>query len=333
MPGLTWLSMTIILLGMACSQENQGQSPGIVQQEVQSIISAAENGQYGNIHSLLVYHQGELVAEQYFGGYDADSLHYQYSVTKSIASLLIGIALDQGLIHSVDQKLYDFFPEYRGDIAHWTNAKEEITLKHVLTMSAGFRWDEWTYIYTDERNDANKLIRSNDLVKYMLDLPLISEPGSRWTYNSGCSMLLSAIIQRVSGMSTEAFAKVHLFDKLGIDKWHWEQGRDGIFNTGWGLHLLPADMLKIGRLVLDSGTWEGRQIVSSQWLGESSTNHLNSYGYQWWLSGSYFSARGWGGQVIGIVPEKELVVVTTAGDFNGGGGPSGISIINRLIRD
>jgi len=324
--------MTMVILGVACSQENRGQDLNGLQDEIASIVSDAEAGRMGNLHSLLVYHEGELLTEQYFQGYDQDSIHYQYSVTKSVASLLIGIAIDQGLIGSVDDKVYDFFPEYQGDIANWSEAKSQMTLKDVLTMSAGFSWDEWSYIYTDQRNDANKLIRSEDLMKYMLDLPLSSEPGSRWTYNSGCSMLLSGIIQNVSGMSTEAFAKTYLFDKLAIADWHWEQGKDGIYNTGWGLHLLPADMLKIGRMVLDTGQWQGEQIVSAAWLDQASTDHINSYGYQWWLSGTYFSARGWGGQVIGIVPEKKLVVVTTAGDFNGGGGPTGINIINRLIK-
>ena len=331
-PLLTGLVITLMLSGVACSQENQGQDfPGL-QLELQTIIDEAEAGQMGNLHSLLVYGQGELLAEQYFQGYDQDSLHYQYSVTKSVASILIGIAIDQGFINSVEDKVYDYFPEYGGNFANWTDAKAKMTLQDVLTMSAGFSWDEWTYIYTDERNDANKLIRSNDLIKYMLDLPLSSEPGSRWTYNSGCSILLSGIIQNASGMSTEEFAKAYLFDKLSITDWHWEQGKDGVYNTGWGLHLLPADMLKIGRMVLDSGQWEGEQVVSATWLQESSTNHINSYGYQWWLSDGFFSARGWGGPVIGVIPEKELVVVTTAGDFSNGVGPTDIRIINRLAR-
>lgn len=325
----TWCFIILIFLGLSCSQENQGQEVSPLQAKVRSIVAQAENGVYGDFHSLLVLKGDELIAEEYFGGYDADSIHFQYSVTKSISSLLVGIAMDQGYLSSVDQKLYQLFPEYEGDIANWSDQKADMSLENVLTMSAGYQWDEWTYTYTDTRNDANKLIRSDDLMKFVLDLPVAHEPGSRFTYNSGCSMLLSGVIQNSTGMSLEAFARQNLFDKLGIEEWHWEQGNDGKFNSGWGLHLKPADMLKIGKMVRDRGLWQGERIVSEAWLTASQTNHISSYGYQWWLSTDFFSARGWGGQVIAIVSSDDLVVVTTAGNFSGGN-PGGISIVNQL---
>lgn len=325
-----WQLIILVFLGVSCSQENQGQEISALKAEVNSIVAEAVNGTYGEIHSLLVFKNNELIAEEYFGGYNADSIHFQYSVTKSISSLLIGIAMDQGLLGTVDQKLYELFPEYSDDIAHWSDQKADMTLKNVLTMSAGYQWDEWTYIYTDTRNDANKMIRSDDLMKFVLDLPMAYEPGSRFTYNSGCSMLLSGIIENSTGMSLEAFAKANLFDKLGITDWHWEQGKDAKFNSGWGLHLKPLDMLKIGRMILNGGLWEGQRIVSEDWLGASQTNHISNYGYQWWLSTDFFSARGWGGQVIAIVPSEDLVIVTTAGNF-AGGNPAGIRIVNQLI--
>lgn len=325
----TWYFILLIFLGLSCSQENQGQEASPIQAKVNAIIAQAQNGVYGNIHSLLVLKGDELIAEEYFGGYTADSIHFQYSVTKSISSLLMGIAMDQGHLNSVDQKLYELFPEYAGDIAHWNDEKADISLENVLTMSAGFQWDEWTYTYTDTRNDANKLIRSDDLMKFVLDLPMAYKPGSRFTYNSGCSMLLSGIIENSTGMSPEAFARQNLFDKLGITEWRWEQGKDSKFNSGWGLHLKPADMLKIGKMVRDGGLWEGEGVVSKEWLEASQTNHISSYGYQWWLSQGFFSARGWGGQIIAIVPSDSLVVVTTAANFSGGT-PGGISIVDQL---
>lgn len=325
-----WELIILVFLGVSCSQENQGQEISALKAEVNSIVAEANTGTYGEIHSLLVFKNNELIAEEYFGGYDADSIHFQYSVTKSISSLLVGIATDQGLLGTVDQKLYELFPEYSNDIANWNDQKAEMTLKDVLTMSAGYQWDEWTYAYTDTRNDANKMIRSDDLMKFVLDLPMAYEPGSRFTYNSGCSMLLSGIVENSTGISLEAFAKVNLFDKLGIRDWYWEQGKDGKFNSGWGLHLKPLDMLKIGRMVLNGGQWEGQRIVSEDWLEASQTNHISNYGYQWWLSTDFFSARGWGGQVIAIVPSEDLVIITTAGNFTGGN-PAGIRIVNRLI--
>lgn len=328
---LSLMGILVLTLGISCAQDDGNPTEiNVDQSEVEKIIADARNGLYGNIHSLLIYQNDQLLAEEYFGGYDADSIHFQYSVTKSVASLLVGIAIDKGLLSSTSEKLYQLFPEYEGQIANWSSLKGDMTVKDVLTMSAGFQWDEWTYTYTDTRNDANKLIRSNDLMKYVLDLPMAFTPGTRFTYNSGCSMLLSGIVENTTGMTTEAFARENLFYKLGIEEWDWEQGNDQKFNTGWGLHLRPKDMLKIGRLVLDNGKWNGEQIVSAEWLKASSTNHIANYGFQWWLSGNFFSARGWGGQVIGIVPEQNLVVVTTAGDF-GGGLPAGIRILNKLV--
>ena len=298
---------------------------------IAQILGDAKNGVYGDVHSLIVFQNDEILLEEYFGGYDEDSIHYQYSVTKSVASMLIGIALDKGLISSVDDRLLSFFPEYESRLANMSADKEGLTLKHVLTMSTGFKWDEWTYSYTDSRNDANKMIRSNDMMKFVLDLPMVRAPGSRFTYNSGCSMLLSGIIESSTGLTAQQFAKEHLFDKLGIGEWRWEQGNDQKFNTGWGLHLRPKDMLKIGQLVLNNGIWNGEQIVSQAWLNESKQNHISNYGYQWWLSGDSFSARGWGGQTIAIAPEDDLVVISTAGNF-GGGSPPGLQVMNRLRR-
>lgn len=320
----------VVTFGLSCAQEGQPPGSDIPQSQIDQIIRDAERGSYGEIHSLIIYQKGELITEKYFSGFPQDSVHYQYSVSKSIASLLVGIAIDLGHIQSVDQSIFDFFPQYEGQIENWDTRKSAITLKDVLTMSAGFQWDEWTYIYTDTRNDANRMIRSSEVMKFVLDLPMAISPGRRFTYNSGCSMLLSGVIEQATGMTTEEFAQEYLFSKLGISEWYWEQSQDQKYNTGWGLHLMPMDMLKIGRLVLNNGLYEGEQIVSPEWLESSSTNHINNYGYQWWLSSDYFSARGWGGQVIAIAPERELLVVTTAGNFSGGGSP-GLRIMNQLL--
>lgn len=323
----------LVLMAWSCKDSIQGDVPGQVQQiQIDEIVSDIEDGVYGETHSLLVYHDGEILTENYFEPFDATQVHYQYSVTKSITSALIGIAIDQGLIQSVDQKLLDFFPEY-DDIKHLDERKKAITLKDVLTMRTGLVWDEWTHPYGDERNDTYDLIASSDMVKHMLDLPMNAAPGTRFTYNSGATMLLSGIIENVSGRSTESFAEEFLFTPLGIRDWKWEQGfNDNLTNTGWGLHLLPQDMLRIGRLFLDNGRWKERQVVSKEWIEESTQNYGNRYGYQWWHYGpdSTYSARGWGGQFIFVNTERNLVLVTTAGNFQDSNG-AGQRLAERIM--
>ncbi len=283
--------------------------------KINKIISDIHSGSYGETHSLLIVKNGEVLAEEYFKPFDSDSIHYLYSVTKSITSLLVGIAIDKGFIQSVDQKLLDFFPQYT-DIQNLDERKRAITVRDVLMMRTGMVWDEWSYPYGDPRNDTYHLFGSSDMIKHMLDLPMNASPGTRFTYNSGATMLLSGILESTTGRSTEDFAKDVLFNPLGIEDWQWDTGLyDDLTNTGWGLHLLPKDLVKIGSLFLEDG--QSQNIVSESWLNESTQNYGNRYGYQWWHygPGSTISARGWGGQFIFINEERNVVIVTTGGNF------------------
>ena len=142
-------------------------------------------------------------------------------------------------------------------------------------------------------------------------------------------MLLSAIIERTTGQTVHDFAAQYLFGPLGITSWEWEQGNDNLYNTGWGLHLRPVDMLKIGQLFLANGSWNDQEIISSSWVSLATTDQGNNYGFQWWLTDqdTNYSARGWGGQFIFMVPQKKMVVVTTAGNFNGG---NGFQLLERI---
>lgn len=292
------------------------------------IISDIERGVYGETHSLLVWQDNTLHMESYFQPFDSDSLHYQYSVTKSITSVLVGIAIDQGFIESTDQKLLHFFPEYE-NIQNLDERKQAITLHDVLAMRTGLVWDEWTFPYGDPRNDTYDLFGSSDMIKHILDLPMSSDPGVAFTYNSGVTMLLSGIIENTTGRSTEQFAEEFLFNPLNIEKWQWDRGlNDDLTNTGWGLHLLPRDMLKVGTLFINND----ERIVSNEWLDTSTKNYGNNYGYQWTHFGpeNSISARGWGGQFIFIVRDKKLVIVTTAGNFTNNFG-AGHNIAERIV--
>ncbi len=323
---------TLFFLIIGCSDDSVIESPQpIPSEEFSPIISDIESGVYGDTHSLIVCSQGERLVENYFEGFNSDSLHYMYSVTKSVASMAVGIALDEGLIESLDTRLLDLFPEYEGSIDALDNRKNEITIEDVLTMSAGFQWDEWTYSYLDSRNDANQLIQDGDMIKAVLDLPMAHEPGSVYRYNSGLSIMLGGIIKQVSGQNIEEYLTEKLFRPLGISRWRWERGFSDLdnINSGWGLHLLPRDMEKLGRLFLNEGEWQGEMLIDADWVKASTANQISNYGYQWWISNDFYSARGWGGQMIIVYPSRDLVIVTTAGNFNGN--PAGLRIADEVI--
>ena len=292
------------------------------------LVNRIEDGAYGNIHSLIIIHNDSLALEEYFMDWSRDMLHHCNSVTKSVTSALVGIAIEQDKIDGVDGKLLDFFPEYT-DIANLDDRKESITLEHVLTMTAGFTWDETApYLNPDGspnmENDAMKLSASDDWIKYMLNLSMSDAPGTTWNYNSGCTVLLSGIIANKTGQSAEEFAKKNLFSKIGITNWDWETGPNGITNTGWGLSLHPVDMAMFGYLFLKKGQLNGKQIVPEDWVSESTREHITIiYGYQWWplldfriighpeAKGAFY-AIGYGGQQIMIIPNINMVIVTTA---------------------
>jgi CubicO group peptidase (beta-lactamase class C family) len=264
-----------------------------------------------DLHSLLVIRQGAIVSETYFKNYHADTPHVQYSVTKSFTGTLVGIAIDQGSIDSVDHLVLDYFPDI--DLAYPDPLLETMELEHLLTMTAGFDWQD------DENPLIREMYRSQDWVAYVLNIPVMEQPGSRFKYCSGCSHILSAIVQQATHKNTLDFAEKYLFKPLGIKNYEWEVDSKGIPIGGWGLSLTPRDMAKLGYLYLHKGEWDGRQIVSSQWVEKATQKHVDTdgerdYGYQWWVNprlGAYM-ALGLFGQTVFVMPHEDLIVVTTA---------------------
>lgn len=291
-------------------------------------------GTYGDVHSLLVWQGGEMVWESYYDTrFDAQRLHYLYSVTKSVTSAAIGIALEEGYIDSLDTRLLSFFPNLEDSLENDSPKKRAVTLFHVLTMTTGFAWDEVSTAYDSRDNDATKLSNSLDWPAYVINRPMAYEPGEHFNYSSGNSMLLSGILMKGTELTAEAFAAEHLFEPLNITEWRWESGPNNITNTGWGLYLTPADMVKFGRLYLQEGVWEGIQVVPSDWVEASTKAQVVGdegfeYGFQWWRfedgnpmieslrRNDVFFAWGYGGQFIFVAPHQELVVVTTAANFD-----------------
>jgi CubicO group peptidase (beta-lactamase class C family) len=262
--------------------------------------------------------------------YDADTRHNLASVTKSFTSALVGIAVDRGLIDGVDAKLFDFFPEH-ADLSDKTKA--EITLWHLLTMTSGLEWNEGEYGYEDRRNDLIQLFYVSDPVAYILAKPALAAPGKKWYYSGGNTNLLGEIIKKATGQRMDAFAEEHLFAPLGITSFQWDHLNSQVIHASGNLQLRPRDLAKFGQLYLDDGLWQGKQIVSSEWVQQSTRaqtalpgrSSSEGYGYQWWIKtyrlGSApvtcFYAAGWGGQRIAVLPELDMVVVLTGGNYVG----------------
>ncbi|MBP1047612.1 serine hydrolase [Enterococcus sp. BWM-S5] len=296
------------------------------QTELEQVIKS----EYGNTAGLVIMKDGETLYESYFNDCSAESRIHIFSVTKSILSLLIGIAIDRGAIQSVDQKVLDFFPEY--EIEEGEKSIQKITIRHLLTMTAPFKFEEEPYVEYFTSEDwaafALKLLGGKGAVGEFRYRPIVGPD------------ILSSILERAAGVSVLAFAKKHLFLPLGITVDRnitfksqeeqfafyeattingWVADQMGTNAAGWGLTLSPMDMAKIGQLYLTKGVWKEKQIISPQWLIDSITEHSRwqemnlAYGYLWWLvDEDCHAAMGDGGNVIYINTKKNLVVASTA---------------------
>ena len=295
---------------------------------IENFIEKARNRDFDWMHSVHIVRNGKLVLEAFIYKSFINQLHDIQSCTKSFTSTLVDIAIDKGMIPSVDVPLFDFFPDY----LHLCNAgKEKITLSHTLTMSMGLDWNEWEVSYLDPRNDEYITRYCGDFLNHLLGKPLLHDPGTFWYYNSGCSMALGAVIYRVSGLQADQFADKYLFKPLGIVDYEWRYIDEGYPLTGGGLEMHQRDMAKLGQLYLDKGVWQGKRILSQHWVEQAAQNRIDShhsgwqtgYGYQWWtytfsVQGSpvdTFFASGAGGQFIFVMPSLNLVVVLTQGQY------------------
>ena len=270
-----------------------------------------------NIHSLQIIRNGYLVLNAYFYPFPKSSVHDLASVTKSITSILIGIAIDKGFISSVDIPVIELFPDYK--ISNIDTNIRKLTIKSLLTMTSGYNCS-----YEDGEKQLFDMRKSSDWVQYMLDMPIINEPGTHFSYCSGNFHLLAGIILKTTGLSPKEFAQKYLFTPLGINQVIWPSDPNGI-NFGWGdLHLYPIDMAKIGYLFLNNGKWEDKQIVSPLWINQSTQKSVrlsdsDYYGYGWWIRTSpepgIYEALGRDGQRIVVWPDNNIVVVFSGGGF------------------
>jgi CubicO group peptidase (beta-lactamase class C family) len=319
-----------------------------------------------NPHGAIVVRNGVLVYEQYFAGddmrgstwlgivpHDANTLHNMESITKGVVALLVGIAFDRGWLKSLDAPVFSFVPEY-ADLR--SPDKDKITVRHLLSMTSGLDWPERAISVNNPENIVRRGYNASDPYRFVLERSVEASPGTVWNYNGSGVWLLGLILRKVSGQPLDGFAKDALFEPLGIEEWEWGRFPNRDPSTSGGLHLRPRDLAKLGQLVLDNGVWQGRQIVSADWINQMTARQsppgfsfgsLRSYGYLWWQGRSsidnhdidWIGALGRGGQRLYVVPTLRLVVAVTAGLYgeSNGGAPSpkenlaGDTVLNSFV--
>lgn len=311
--------------------------------------------QYLALHSILISKGNAKPYQRYFNSYGKDSLHDSRSSFKSVASLLIGVAIDKGWIKSVDQPIQHFFPNHPA--FKKDPRKKKIRIKDLLEMRSGLDCDEWS----DNGKDCeSEMEKSNNWVDYSLSLPMKTDPGKQWAYTSCNTMLLSGIISKATGKSIMKFAEESLFKPLQMSNYRWTLDPSGQGMTAGSFYIKPSDMLKFGQLILNNGKWKGKQLISKSWISESTSAKIpipeqasfvktsrskaavpqqTYYGYSWYNekiqigADSYDTiiASGNGGQYVFTIPSLDLVVVFTQGNYGSWKAKQAFDILAKYI--
>lgn len=336
------LSVPIFLIGIAACGQTDPVSVSSDQEEPVAVLDTlqgldlaalkdlslriAANDEYRDMHSLLVMRNGELVFERYYGTSGLADVHTMQSVSKSFTSALIGIALGEGAISSVDEPVLDFFPQWKADYER-DPRKMAMTLEDVLTMRTGTDYNENGQ--SSPHFQLNALSSGWD--RFWLDRPMITDPGTSFRYDSGGVIALSAMLKDRKGVHADGYAEEVLFGPLGIENAEWFRNSEGHPHTGGGLRLTSRDMIKLGQLYLQNGVWNGEQVVPEGWVEESlkfrvtfsppigTVGKTIGYGYLWWiLAGDpagigtpIYAAMGYRGQYVFVIPEHDMVVAMT----------------------
>ncbi len=308
-----------------------------------------------NVHAVVVVRNGKLVMERYFTGederwgeklgnfsYGPEVKHDLRSISKSVTSLLIGIARSEGKFPDLGSPVFDAFPEY-ADLK--TPEKARITFRDLLTMSAGLAWEE-NVPWNDPRNNERELIMAADPFRYTLSQPVAFPPGTAYAYSGGGTSLLGETLIRSTGRPLRDYAREKLFQPIDAPDFEWlDAGVSGKLGAFGSLRMRPRDAAKLGRLLLTDGLWNGRQVIPAGWAAESIKPRINGeglffYGYQWWLGRSFRNGGeltwaagvGLGGQRLYVVPALDLVVMIAAGHYRDGlQGPIPFGIFNRVV--
>ena len=349
------------------------QAENIIPDSLAAIDRDITTGKYGYVDALFVTRNGKVIYDKeykhdyakiygeqaktvnglnYFGTnghynyysswwhpyYRRGDLHTLQSVTKTITSIIIGVAITNNEFPDINTPILNFFDTSK--VQHIDARKKSVTIRHLLTMTAGFEWNE-NISYSDPRNDCMRMEASLDWIQFVIDKPMSEEPGTRFNYNSGASELLAYIFFKATGKDIEEYAVQHLFRPLGIANYFWKRTPSGYPDTEGGLFLREEDLARIWYLFLRKGNWNGKQVISGSWIAASVTPAISvapntEYGYKWWLYGYNdgqvaWSGNGFGGQAPIVIPEYNIVVVVTAWNINTGKGLGHREIIRRIL--
>ncbi len=292
------------------------------------------------IHSVLLIKNGQLIIEEYFKGHSANEPHDLRSATKSIRSILMGIAIDKGFIENIDDPISKYLKSPTPN-KNLDERKDKITIKHLLTMSSGLDCNDFD---KKSKGQEDKIYRKKDWLQYAVDLPMVNESGTISNYCSIGTVIVAEIISQASGMTIDKFAEQYLFIPLGIENVIWgHTSSKKVIPSAKRLYMTSRDMAKIGQLILNNGKWNDKQIISKNWVNESTTMKTkisgNDYAYLWWnipfklnekLTVSK-TASGNGGQYIIIIPEMDMVAIFTGGAYNSQDAQLAFDIMNGIF--
>lgn len=306
---------------------------------IYDLINNVKSGKFNDIHSILIVKDGKIVLDEYFaskGKFSGEEVnhifrnrpHHLASVTKPVTSILMGIAVKEGYISSIENPVSQYFPEYD---TLFVGGKEDIQIKHLLTMSAGLEWNQFNYTFQDSRNDAGNMYRCNDVIEYYFGKPLLHQPGLTLNYCNAAATACGVLIENASGNNIEEFSYKYLFEPLNITPYYWGKYPEGTYDTDGSLALKARDVAKIGQLVLNNGIWKEKEIVSEKWITESTKRHLKrtrdiNYGFYWQQTTIEYKNKkistvfswGDGGQFLFIFPKINTIIVSTAGNYGKG---------------
>jgi CubicO group peptidase (beta-lactamase class C family) len=302
-------------------------------------LDSVRNGST-NIHSVLVARRGKIIAELYCSGSDRSiyslwssrvdfhqaEKHDMRSISKNVVSLLYGILLARGEVPDIETPVASLYSEY----PELNDApRQAIRIRHLLTMTTGLEWNEPSPVYRASSNDETGLLYRECAYRYVFDRDVVAPPGYRFAYSGGATAVLAEIMVRTTKKPLCDLAREELFEPLGITDWEWIKNLHGTPLAAAGLRMKPRDLMKIGVMMLDRGRWQGRQVVPAAWIAQSTKPHImtdpvGGYGFQWWSISTprqgkelaVTAAIGNGGQRLFLVPDLDLSVVTTAGDYN-----------------
>jgi len=320
---------------------------GIDPVPIGDLVRAVVEGDLSYTHGVLVARHGRLAVEEYFYGFDRETLHDMRSASKTITSTLVGLAVQEGRIEGSTARALAYFPQYRR-YANWDTRKADITVRHLLTMSSGLDANDSDYQSTAAEGRYQSQTARPDWIKLALDAPMLEDPGTQPLYGGANPMILGGILANVTEEPVEWFAHRTLFEPLGIESYKFFLDPTGVVYMGGGLWMRPRDMTKIGQMYLDGGTWRGQRVLNAEWIEESWQKYGalrplerngHQYGYLWWhhayeVDGqtvATLEARGNGGQYIFVAPSLDLVVVIASGNFRNGRTREPEDILRRFI--